>query len=75
MVDHTKPQQALDFVQAQLAGGCTATDLHNAFFGNGGKFAELFPTRSEREAFVQTGEYQRISEIRESLRTRERTAS
>ncbi|HEV3078482.1 MAG TPA: hypothetical protein VGY66_01840 [Gemmataceae bacterium] len=27
----------------------SAVDLHNAFFGVGGKFAELFPTRDERE--------------------------
>ena len=71
----TKPQQALEFVQDQAARGCTATDLHNAFFGNGGKLAELFPTRSDREAFAQTDEYRQISQIRASLRIREKAAS
>ncbi len=61
--------------QQQASHGATATDLHNAFFGNGGKFAELFPTRAEREAFLKTDEYQQINQIRETLRTQEKAAS
>lgn len=74
-MEKTKQQQALEFVKRQASHGATATDLHNVFFGNGGKFAELFPTRAEREAFLQTDEYQQINQIRETLRTQEKAAS
>jgi hypothetical protein len=64
----SKPQQALDFVRA-IAPKCeTATDLHNAFWGNGGKLGQLFPTRQEREAFMSTPEYAEIARIRDSLK-------
>lgn len=53
----------------------SATDLHNAFFGIGGKFADLFPTRAEREAFAQTPEYQEIVRLRAALPQREKAAS
>lgn len=43
-------------------------DWHNRVFGTEGKFQELFPTPTEREAFV-TSQYQRdIDEISASLR-------
>lgn len=71
----SKAQAALDFVKNAVAQGGSATDVHNAFFGNGGKFSELFPTRSEREAFVKTPEYEQIKQIRLSLRKRESAAS
>ena len=74
-MEETKAQNALEFVKEQAARGITATDLHNAFFGNGGKFAELFPSRAERESFVKTEEYQQIIQIRQSLRTREKATS
>jgi hypothetical protein len=70
-----KAQAALEFVKEIAAQGASATDVHNAFFGNGGKFGELFPTRSEREAFVKTPEYEQIKQIRLSLHERERAAS
>ena len=74
-MDKTKLQEAVEFVKAQASRGISATDLHNAFFGNGGKFAELFPSRADREAFLQTDEYQQIFQLRESLRAKERVAS
>jgi hypothetical protein len=62
-----KAQQAIDFVE-KLALDCeSATELHNAFFGNGGKFGQLYPTRQEREAFLRTPEYEKIVEIRDAL--------
>jgi hypothetical protein len=63
----SKARQALDFVRREAARAESGTDLHNAFFGNGGKFGMLFPTRDEREAFMQTPEYQEIVEIREAF--------
>lgn len=63
----TKAQQALDFVR-EIAPRCeTATDLHNAFWGNGGKLGQLFPTRQEREAFMKTPQYIEIAKLREAL--------
>jgi hypothetical protein len=70
-----KAQTALRFVRDFAARGASATDVHNAFFGNGGKFGELFPTRAEREAFFETPEYQQIKQIRLSLRNSESATS
>lgn len=70
----SKAQQALAFVRQQAAICESSTDLHNIFFGNGGKFGQMFPTRAEREAFLLTPEYEEIVRIRESLRTRPKQA-
>jgi hypothetical protein len=68
----SKARQALAFVRREAKRCETATDLHNKFFGNGGKFGQLFSTRQEREAFLRTPEYQEIVEIRDSLEIPER---
>lgn len=63
----SKAQQALDYVR-EIAPLCeTETDLHNAFFGIGAKFGQLFPTREEREAFFKSPEFEEIDKIRDSL--------
>lgn len=66
-MDKSKEQQALEFVKEQAALATYDTDLHNAFFGIGGKFGELYSTRAEREAFRDTPEYEEICKIREAL--------
>ena len=71
----SKAQQALEFVRQLAACGASATDVHNAFFGNGGRFGELFPSRAEREAFLRTAEYQEIARLRLELRHQEKAAS
>ena len=53
----------------------SSTDFHNAFFGVGGRFGELFPDRAEREAFLKTQEYREISQIRAALQKSEKVAS
>jgi hypothetical protein len=63
----SKARQAIAFVRREARRCETATDLHNAFFGNGGKFGQLFTTREERTAFLQTPEYLEIVEIRDAL--------
>ena len=68
----SKAQQALDFVREEAKRSPTDTDLHNAFFGNGGKFGQLFPTRQQREAFAKTPEYAEIVRIRAALAKRKR---
>jgi hypothetical protein len=64
----SKAQQALEFVRQTAEAGGSAIDVHNAFFGNGGKFHELFPSRVQREDFLKTVEYQEICRIRIALR-------
>ena len=69
-MDPAKAHEALLIAQELAKHAESATDLHNAFFGIGGKFGELFPTREEREAFLKTPEYQEIVRLRASLASR-----
>lgn len=63
----SKAQQALEFYK-QAARICpTPRDLHNVFFGIGGKFGQLFPTREEREAFMRSPEMTEIDRIRDAI--------
>ena len=66
-MDPSKTQEALRIARELAQGAKSATDLHNAFFGIGGKFAQLFPTRAEREEFAKTPEYQEIVRMRAAL--------
>jgi hypothetical protein len=63
----SKARQAIEFVRRGARRCETATDLHNAFFGNVGKFGQLFTAREEREGFLKTPEYLEIVEIRDAL--------
>jgi hypothetical protein len=66
-MNRTKAQEALFIAQEIAKHAKSAVDLHNAFFGVGGKFAALFPTRDEREAFAETPEYREILRLRALL--------
>jgi phage anti-repressor protein len=66
-MDPNKAREALRIAQELATQAKSAADLHNAFFGIGGRFGALFPTRPEREAFAQTPEYQEILRIRAAL--------
>jgi hypothetical protein len=74
-MSHAKAQEALLIAQEIAQHAKSAVDLHNAFFGVGGKFAELFPTRDEREAFAQTPEYREILRLRALLAKLENAVS
>jgi hypothetical protein len=74
-VMNTTAQKALHIAQELATQAKSAADLHNAFFGVGGKFGELFPTRAEREAFAKTPEYQEIVRLRAALAAGEEIAS
>lgn len=74
-MNQTKVHEALRIAQELAGQAKSATDLHNAFFGVGGKFAELFPTRPEREAFAKTPEYQEILRLRSDLAQAEKAVS
>jgi hypothetical protein len=62
-----KAQHALSIAKELAKKANSSIDFHNAFFGVGGKFGELFPSRSEREAFLKTAEYQEVFQMREDL--------
>jgi len=74
-MDTNKPQEALRIARELALKAKSATDLHNAFFGIGGKLSEIFPTRAEREAFAKTPEYAEIVRLRAALPQREKAAS
>jgi hypothetical protein len=74
-METSKAQEALRIARELARDAKSATDLHNAFFGIGGKFAELFPTREEREAFAKTPEYQEIVRLRAALPQRDKAVS
>ena len=74
-MEQTKAQEALRIAQELAKQARSATDFHNAFFGVGGKFAELFPTRAEREAFAKIPAYQEILRLRSVLAQSEKAAS
>ena len=63
-----KAQQALRIAKELAKEAKSSIDFHNAFFGVGGKFGELFPERAEREAFAKTPEYKAILQMRTDLR-------
>jgi hypothetical protein len=62
-----KIQEALQIAQELAKHAKSSIDFHNAYFGIGGKFGELFPSRSEREEFAKTPEYQEILRLRSAL--------
>ena len=68
----SKAQLALEFVREEANRSSSDTDLHNACFGNGGKFGQRFPTCEECQAFAKTPEYAEIVRIRASLVRRKR---
>ena len=63
----SKAHEALLIARGLAKQAKCSVDFHNAFFGIGGKFGELFPTRDEREAFAKTPEYQEILRLRANL--------
>ena len=63
----SKAQQALEFFRQQAKQCETARDLHNVFFGIGGKVGQLFPTEAERRAFWKTPEFAEIDRIRDAF--------
>lgn len=73
-MDHKKAKEALRIFKELAKDAQCATDLHNAFYGIGGKFGEMFPTREEREAFGKTPEYEETVRIRAEMRRKEKTA-
>ena len=74
-MNSAKAQDTLLIARELAKQSKSAVDFHNAFFGVGGKFSELFPTRDERERFAQTAEYREILHLRACLAQPEKAAS
>jgi hypothetical protein len=70
-----KAQQALIIAKQLVKEAKSSVDFHNAFFGIGGKFGELFHTRAERAAFRKTPEYREVFRMRAELRNADKAAS
>ena len=64
----TKAQEALDVARLLAKEAQSSTDFHNAFFGIGGRFSEMFPTLAARKAFFKTPEYREIFRMRSEMR-------
>lgn len=67
MTEKTPAQQFLEFAQAQAKQATTAIELHNAIYGNGAKFSQLFPTQRARTLFFESAEYKTINGLLDSL--------
>ena len=70
-----KAHEALKIAKELAKAAKSSTDFHNAFFGIGGKFGELFPERAEREAFLKTPQYREIFQMRAALANADQMAS
>jgi hypothetical protein len=69
-----KAQEALRIAKDLAKTAKSSVDFHNAFFGIGGRFGELFPDRAEREAFAKSAEYREIVQLRAALRQEDKAA-
>lgn len=65
----TKAQKALEFVQSRVSECATWMDLHNAFYGVGSLYGQLFPTEAERIEFGKTEEAKQINTLISDLRS------
>lgn len=63
----TPAQQILEFAQQEAQSAGTGISLHNAVYGVGGKFAELFPTARARTLFAQSDEFKAINKLIQDL--------
>jgi hypothetical protein len=70
-----KAEEALKVAKELAKTAKSATDFHNAFFGIGGKFGQVFPDRAEREAFLKTPQYREIFQMRAALERLAKAAS
>jgi hypothetical protein len=70
-----KSSQLLEFAELKSQECATWVELHNAIYGIGGKFGELFPTAAARTTFAGSEEFKAIAALIESLPTPENVGS
>ena len=59
--------QLLEFARRKLSECREWPELHNAVYGVGAKFSQLFPGQSDRIAFSKSAEFREIAKLIESL--------
>ncbi len=62
-----KEQQLLAFARQLADQGADWIEVHNAIFGIGGKFGQLFTTAPERSRFFKTAENKEIARVIDEL--------
>ena len=67
-----KAQQLLEIADSSHPEVADWLELHFALFGEDGKANELFPTETERAAFLRTAEYKRLLTLMDRLPRPER---
>ena len=65
----SKARQLLEYAESKVPECETWIDLHNAVYGIGGKFAELFPSQATKLAFQKTKEHAAIRDLMSGLPT------
>ncbi len=68
-------QQLLQIANAAASTAECWEDIHNAVYGVGGPFSQLFATPAERTAFSKTAEYDQIRKLIQSLPGRSGTSN
>jgi hypothetical protein len=63
----SKVRQVLEFAESKAKEVSDWLELHFALFGVGGKATELFPSETERSAFLRSAEYKRINALMNTL--------
>ena len=63
----TPAQQLLAFAESKVGECREWPELHNAVYGVGALFSQLFPTISARTAFAKSAEFRAIAKLIESL--------
>ena len=64
----TPAAELLGFARERAQTAKTWTELHNAIYGLGGKFGELFADQSARAAYAKSAEFRAIAELIGALR-------
>jgi predicted HicB family RNase H-like nuclease len=62
-----KARRVLEFAEQHAKKAADCIEFHNALFGIGGKATEMFPSESQRTAFVKTAEAKRIFAMMDDL--------
>lgn len=68
-------EQLLQIAKDAASQANTWEDIHNAVYGVGGPFSQLFPTPAERTAFSKTDEHVQIRNLIHALPGRSVTAA
>ena len=63
----SRAQELLEFARSLKDSGLTWVEANNAIYGPGGRFVQLFPTKTDRVAFARMEESGKIDELIDGL--------